>query len=213
MLVTGLSRNEIVNDHKNTVYYQTKMLVIQALFDLYKVISIELHRRVDYKNRSNKSADFFERCPSCINGYLMKNEYQTMIDSIREPLLLINGMNGHFAKLRRDPIRHEAISDTGNLSFIENCSSSVNNEEMTFQRMSELARYGLNLDMVPNQFRKYNNNDDDHIRCRSVNNVLNRTHRNASWYLPFLLSDIDPCNECVSEVHVALKVNCNVFTS
>ena len=61
--VTGLPRNEIVNDHKDTVNLQTNMLVIQALFDLYKVISIELHGRVDYENRLNESADFFEQCP------------------------------------------------------------------------------------------------------------------------------------------------------
>ena len=58
--VTRLLRNEIVNDHKDTVNLHTKMLVIQALFDLHKVISIELHRRVDYENRLNKSTDFFE---------------------------------------------------------------------------------------------------------------------------------------------------------
>ena len=125
-------------------------------------------------------------------------------------------MNGHFVKLRRDPLRHEAISDTGNLSFTENCSS-VNNEEMTFQRTSELARYGLNLDVVPNHFRKYNNDDDDdddRIRCQSVNNVLNRTHHNASLNLPFLLSDIDPRDECVSEVHVALRaIKCKGATA
>ena len=106
------------------------------------------------------------------------------------------------------------VNGTGNLSFIENCSSVVNNEKMTFQRMSELARYGLNLDVVPNQFRKYNNDDDDHIRCQSVNNVLNRTHHNASLNLPFLLSDIDPRNECMSKVHVALRaIKCKGATA
>ena len=114
---TGLPRNEIVNDHKDTVNLQTNMLVIRAFFDLYKVISIELQGRVDYENRLNESADFFEQYPSCVNGYLMKNEYQTMIDSIRESLPLMNGMNGHFVKFCRDPLQHEAISDTCNLSF------------------------------------------------------------------------------------------------
>ena len=95
--VTRLPRNEIVNDHKDTVNLQTEMLVIQALFDLYKVIRIELHRRVDYENRSNKSADFFERCPSCTDGYLMKIEYQTMINSIRESLPLMNARRAELA--------------------------------------------------------------------------------------------------------------------
>ena len=60
--------------------------------------------------------------------------------------------------------------------------------------------------MVHNQFRKYNDDDDNRIRCRSVNNVLNCTHHNGSLNLPFLLSDIDPCNKCVSEVHVEVHV-------
>ena len=130
----------------------------------------------------NESADFFEQCPSCVNGYLLKNEYQTMIDSIRESLPLMNGMNGHFVKLCRDPLQHQATSDTCNLSFLENCAV---NEEMTFQRTSELARYRLNLDVVHNQFRKYNDGDDNRIRCRSVNNVLNRTHHNGSLIYHF----------------------------
>ena len=67
----------------------------------------------------------------------MKNEYQTMINSIRESLPWMNGMNGHFVKLCRDPLQHEVISDTCNLSFVENCAV---NKEMTFQRTSELAR-------------------------------------------------------------------------
>ena len=48
--VTGLP-SDIVDTHKGVVDLQTKMLVVQALFDLYKVISIELRRRVDYKSK------------------------------------------------------------------------------------------------------------------------------------------------------------------
>ena len=59
--VTGLL-SDIVNTHKGVVDLQTEMLVVQALFDLYKVISIELHRRVDYKSKykfHDRSTDFF----------------------------------------------------------------------------------------------------------------------------------------------------------
>ena len=102
--VTGLP-SDIVDTHEGVVDLQTEMLVVQALFDLYKVISIELHRRVDYKSKykfHDRSTDFFERCPSCVNGYLMRNEYQTMIDSIRESLPLMNSTNGKFVKLHKD---------------------------------------------------------------------------------------------------------------
>ena len=103
--VTGLP-SDIVNTHKGVVDLQTKMLVVQALFDLYKVISIELHRCIDYKSKyefHDRGTDFFKRCPSCVNGYLMRNEYQTMINSIRESLPLMNSMNRNFVKLHRDP--------------------------------------------------------------------------------------------------------------
>ena len=59
--VTGLP-SDIVDTHKGVVDLQTKMLVVQALFDLYKVISIELHRRVDYKSKyefHDRGRDFF----------------------------------------------------------------------------------------------------------------------------------------------------------
>ena len=74
--VTGLL-SDIVNTHKGVVDLQTKMLVVQELFDLYKVISIELHRCVDYKSKyefHDRGTDFSEQCPSCVNGYLMRNE-------------------------------------------------------------------------------------------------------------------------------------------
>ena len=132
----------------------------------------------------------------------MRNEYQTMIDSIRESLPLMNRTNGKFVKLHRDPLRHETISDTKNLSFIEDCSI---NEEMAFQKTSELARYGLNLDVLPSQFLEYDDFDDRRIRCRSVINVLNRRSHCASLNFPFSLSDIDPRNEYVSEVNAALR--------
>ena len=201
--VTGL-QSDIIDTHKGVVDLQTKMLVVQVLFDLYKVISIELHRHVNYKSKyefHDRGTDFFERCPPCVNGYFMRNEYQTMIDSIRESLPLMNSMNGNFVKLHRDPLRHETISDTKNFSFIEDCSI---NEEMAFQKTSELARYGLNLDVMLSQFLEYGDFDDHHIKCRSVNNVLNYYQR-ASVNSPFSLRDIDPRNEYVFEVSAVLR--------
>ena len=46
---------------------QMKMSVFQVLFDVYKVLSIELHR--------GECTSFFTCCPTCTDGYLMKEEY------------------------------------------------------------------------------------------------------------------------------------------
>ena len=62
------------DDHKNISQLQTQMTVLQILFDVYKVVSVELHRR--------SNAIFMNCCPTCTNGYLMKEEYQSMIYSI-----------------------------------------------------------------------------------------------------------------------------------
>ena len=81
------------------------MTVLQILFDVYKVVSVELHRR--------SSAIFMDCCPTCTNGYLMKEEYQSMIDSIRECVPL-NGV--HF---QDDVLRYEKIPSCEKIKFIE----------------------------------------------------------------------------------------------
>ena len=75
---------------------------------------------------------------------------------------------------------------------------------MAFQKTSELARYGLNLDVMPSQFLEYGDFDDRRIRCRSVNNVLSYYHH-ALVNSPVSLSDIDSRNEYVFEVNAALR--------
>ena len=81
----------LLDEHHGISDLQTKMMTIQILFDVYKVVSIELHRKV---NRTEvHSTDFFDCCPSCVNGFLMKGEYQTMVDSVRECLPLIGSFN------------------------------------------------------------------------------------------------------------------------
>ena len=59
---------------------QTKMSTFNVLFDVYKLLRIELHRR-DFMS-------FMMQCPTCTDGYLMKVELQALIDSIREFLPL-----------------------------------------------------------------------------------------------------------------------------
>ena len=61
---------------------QTEMTAFHILFKVHKVLSVELHRR--------DTSKFVTQCPTCTNGYLMKTEMQSFIDSIRECLLLNN---------------------------------------------------------------------------------------------------------------------------
>ena len=71
----GNPRND---DHKTMNDLQTKMSVFNVLFDVYKILSIELHR--------GDKTSFMACCPTCTDGYLMKEEYQAFVDSIRECL-------------------------------------------------------------------------------------------------------------------------------
>ena len=80
--LTTSNESMLSGEHEGSTDLQTKMMGIQVLFDLYKVITIELHRKVS-ANYTN--SDFFNRCPSCLSGSLM-SEYQAMVDSIRECL-------------------------------------------------------------------------------------------------------------------------------
>ena len=96
------------------------MYVIQVLFDLYKLVSIELHHQTDYESKEHNH-DFFHRCPTCMTGYLMRSEYQTMIDCVRESLPLKQNKTSQFVQLHRDPLRHEMLTDTGNITFVEKC--------------------------------------------------------------------------------------------
>ena len=78
------------------------MDVIKILFDTYKIVSIELHTKTELFTLS--SAEFFNRYPSCTNGHLVKGEYQTVVDSIRESLPLKGVV------FERDPTRYETLT-------------------------------------------------------------------------------------------------------
>ena len=54
------------NSHGDVNDLQTKMSTFNVLFDVYKLLSIKLHRR-DFTS-------FMTQCPTCTDGYLMKVE-------------------------------------------------------------------------------------------------------------------------------------------
>ena len=42
-----------LDSHREIDYVQTKMMIVQVLFDVYKVIMIELHRKMDKDSINN----------------------------------------------------------------------------------------------------------------------------------------------------------------
>ena len=101
------------NNHKAMNDLQTKMSVFNVLFDVYKVLSIELHRR--------NQTSFMAGCPICTDGYLMKEEYQALIDSIRECLPLRDTLIDE----EEDPLRMEKMSPSS-IMFLETQGSDRN---------------------------------------------------------------------------------------
>ena len=175
----------LLDEHHSISDLQTDMMMIQILFDVYKVVSIELHRKVNHTEVH--STDFFYRCPSCVNGFLMTGEYQTMVDSVRECLPLIGRFNGN-VNFRCDPLRYEMINDSSQMKFIE--GQHLKRGEERFQKLSELGRYGLRLDLVPNSIRKYSGVSSSSIitsKCRSVNNVFNYKSFRLSNFFKLIL--------------------------
>ena len=47
------------------------------------------------------------------------------------------------------------LTDTGNVTFVENVLCSGNDEERVFHSTGELGQYGLDLDIGPSHLRKY----------------------------------------------------------
>ena len=62
--------------HTKADKLQTMVVAFNVLFDVFKILSIELHRK--------KGNDFYSTCPTCTECWLMKTEHQSVIESIRE---------------------------------------------------------------------------------------------------------------------------------
>ena len=71
------------------------------------------------------SAEFFNRFPSCTNGHLVKGEYQTVVDNIRESLHLKGVV------FEGDPTRYETLTRSSQIKFIGELH--LQQEEESFQ--------------------------------------------------------------------------------
>ena len=94
--IIGFNDDNVSIDHESPTILQMKLTAVQVMFDLYKLISIELH--------GGNKGNFFSCCPTCTNDHLMKEDYQILIDSVRESVPMKNVM------CSKDPLRHEHMS-------------------------------------------------------------------------------------------------------
>ena len=135
----GNSRN---NDHKTMNDLQTKMSVFNVLFDVYKILSIELHR--------DDKTSFIACCPMCTDGYLMKEEYQAFVDSIRECLPMRNTLIDN----EEDPIQMERMFP-GLMTFMES-QCGDRNFIQSFVTQADISRQSSDCDLVPPSLQSAN---------------------------------------------------------
>ena len=136
---------------------QTKISIFNVLFDIYKILSIELHRR--------NFTSFVTSCPTCTDGYLMKVEFQSLIDSIHELLpfnnLLIDGDD--------DPLRFEKMLP-GCMTFMET-QSGDRNFVQSFITQADISRLSSDCDLVPATLQS-SNYSSHHQESRRVQRRL-----------------------------------------
>ena len=92
--------------HTKADKLQTMVVAFNVLFDVFKILSIGLHRK--------KGNDFYSTCPTCTESWLMKTECQSVIESIREYIPL----NDCLIDFDEDPLRFEHIFP-GSIMFVD----------------------------------------------------------------------------------------------
>ena len=126
--------------HTKADKLQTMVVAFNVLFDVFKILSIELHRK--------KGNDFYSTCPMCTEGWLMKTEHQSVIESIREYIPL----NDCLIDFDEDPLRFEHIFP-GSITFVDTQSGN-HNFVHGYMKQADISRMGSNCDLVPEPYRE-----------------------------------------------------------
>ena len=126
--------------HTKADKLQTMVVAFNVLFDVFKILSIELHRK--------KGNDFYSTCPTCSEGWLMKTEHQSVIESIREYIPL----NDCLIDFDEDPLRFEHIFP-GSITFVDTQSGN-HNFVHGYMIQADISRMGSNCDLVPEPYRE-----------------------------------------------------------
>ena len=127
--------------HTKADKLQTMVVAFNVLFDVFKISNIELHRR--------KGNDFCSTCPTCTEGWLMKTERQSVIESIREYMPL----NDCLIDFDKDPLRFEHISP-GSITFVDTQCGGNRNFVHGYMTQADISRMGSNCDLVPESCRE-----------------------------------------------------------
>ena len=121
--------------------FQSHLYVFQVLVDVYKYLSIDVHHWLG------------RVCPTCHPAHLMKQELQTMIESVHEALPLI-GRNLTFDKTNTDPVNVENVQNGDNVKFMkEEREFSDDHLEAEFRRHSEIHKLATDCDLVARGLR------------------------------------------------------------
>ena len=130
-----------VDVHTKADKLQTMVVAFNVLFDVFKILNIELHRK--------KGNDFYSMCPTCTEGCLMKTERQSVIESIREYMPL----NDCLIDFDEDPLRFEHISP-GSIMFVDTQCGGNCNFVHGYMTQVDISRIGSNCDLVPEPYRE-----------------------------------------------------------
>ena len=151
------------------------VVAFNVLFDVYKILSIELHRK--------KGNDFYSTCPTCTEGWLMKTEHQSVIESIGEYIPL----NDCLIDFDEDPLRFEHIFP-GSVTFVDTQSGNRNFVHV-YMMQADISRMGSNCDLVPEPYREITK-DMSTTQSSSIMNVraLSRTKGGVNSMLARLSS-------------------------
>ena len=84
-----------------------------------------------------------------MNGHLMKEEYQAMIDGIREQVPLKNDVLFHF-----DSLCTENMNDSKKILFVESQRGGNRNFIDTFRSLADISRLSSDSDLVPSNLRR-----------------------------------------------------------
>ena len=160
--------------HTKADKLQTMVVAFNVLFDVFKILSIKLHRK--------KGNNFYSTCPTCTEGWLMKTERQSVIESIREYIPL----NDCLIDFDKDPLRFEHIFPSS-ITFVDTQSGN-HNFVHGYMTQVDISRMGSNCDLVPEPHREITK-DMSTTQSSSIMNVraLSRTKGGVNSMLARLL--------------------------
>ena len=165
--------------HTKADKLQTMVVAFNVLFNVFKILSIELHFK--------KGNDSYSTCPTCTEGWLMKTEHQSVIESIREYMPLKDCL----IDFDEDPLRFEHISP-GSITFVDTQCGGNCNFVHGYMTQVDISRMGSNCDLVPEPYTEITK-DVSTTQSSSIMNVhalLSRMKGGVNSMLARLSSNI-----------------------